>query len=167
VATVIIAVGCVGGRMVNKMVGGIESEFIAINTDRRELDACRAGPKLLIGEARFRGCGGSKPHVIMEESGAALEAIKRVCFGRDSVIIVAGLGGGTGTGVAPLVARIAQRQGCKTVAVVTKPLPWESLDVLAYTSYPSVVQAVKALYSWRLGMMPSSSRREASRCPSR
>jgi cell division protein FtsZ len=96
---VIIAVGCAGGRMVNKMVGRIEPEFIAINTDRRELDACRAGTKLLIGEARFQGRGGAKPHVIMEESGAAVEAIKRVCFGRESVIIVAGVGGGTGTGV--------------------------------------------------------------------
>ena len=45
---------------------------------------------------------------------------------------MAGLGGGTGTGIAPLVARIAQRQGCKTAAVVTKPLPWEGLDALAY-----------------------------------
>jgi cell division GTPase FtsZ len=88
--------------------------------------------KLLIGEVRFQGRGGAKPHVIMEESGAAVEAIKRVCFGRESVIIVAGLGGLTGTGVAPLVARIAQRQGCKTAAVVTKPLPWEGLDVFAY-----------------------------------
>jgi cell division protein FtsZ len=50
----------------------------------------------------------------------------------DAVIIVAGLGGGTGTEVAPLVARIAQRQGCKTAAVVTKPLPWEGLDHLAH-----------------------------------
>jgi cell division protein FtsZ len=50
----------------------------------------------------------------------------------DAVIIVAGMGGGTGTGVAPLVARIAQRQGCKTAAVVTKPLPWEGMDHLAH-----------------------------------
>jgi len=102
------------------MVGGIEAEFIAINTDLRGLDACRAGTKLRIGEARFQGRGGAEPHVIMEESGAAVEAIKRVCVGRDSVTIVAGLGGDTGTGVAPLVASIARRQGCKTAAVVTK-----------------------------------------------
>ena len=68
----------------------------------------------------------------MEESAAAVEAIRQTCAGRASVIIVAGLGGGTGTGIAPVVARIAQRQGCKTAAVVTKPMPWEGLDALAY-----------------------------------
>jgi cell division protein FtsZ len=66
----------------------------------------------------------------MEESAVLFEAIQQACW--ESVIIVAGLGKGTGTGVAPLVARIAQRQGCKTAAVVTKPLPWEGLDALAY-----------------------------------
>jgi cell division protein FtsZ len=129
---VIIAVGCAGGRMVNHMAGRIEAEYLAINTDRRELDACLVGRKILIGEQRFQGRGGSQPHIIMEESTAAVEAIRQACMGRASVIIVAGLGGGTGTGIAPLVARIAQRQGCKTAAVVTKPLPWEGLQALAY-----------------------------------
>jgi cell division protein FtsZ len=128
--TVIIAVGCAGGRMVNHMADRSAAEVMAINTDRRELDACRAGTKLPIGEARFQGRGGAKPHVIMEESAALVEAIRQAC--RESVMIVAGLGTGTGTGVAPLVARIAQRQSRKTAAVVTKPLPWEGLDALAY-----------------------------------
>jgi cell division protein FtsZ len=112
--------------------GRIKAEYLAINTDRRELDACRVGRKILIGEQRFQGRGGSQPHVIMEESAAAVEAIRQACVGRESVIIVAGLGGGTGTGVAPVVARIAQQQGCKTAAVVTKPMPWEGLDHLAH-----------------------------------
>ena len=128
--TTVIAVGCAGGRMVNHMAGRIKAEYLAINTDRRELDACWASRKILIGEQRFQGRGGAKPYVIMEESAAAVEVIRQVC--RESVVIVAGLGGGTGTGIAPLVARIAQRQGCKTAAVVTKPLPWEGLDALAY-----------------------------------
>jgi cell division protein FtsZ len=119
--TTIIAVGCAGGRMVNHMAGRIEAEYLAINTDRGELDACWAGTKLLIGKARFQGRGGAKPHIILEESATLVEAIRAAC--RESVIIVAGLGKGTGTGVVPLVARIAQRQGCKTAAVVTKPLP--------------------------------------------
>jgi cell division protein FtsZ len=121
--TVIIAVGCAGGRMVNHMADRSAAEVMAINTDRRELDACRAGTKLPIGEARFQGRGGAKPHVIMEESAALVKAIRQAC--RESVT-------GTGTGVAPLVARIAQRQSRKTAAVVTKPLPWEGLDALAY-----------------------------------
>jgi cell division protein FtsZ len=129
----IMAVGCAGGRMVNHMVGRIKAAYLAINTDRRELDACRVGRKILIGEQRFQGRGGSQPHVIMEESTAAVEAIRQACAGQESVTIVAGLGGGTGgTGIAPLVARIAQHQGCKTAAVVTKPMPWEGLDHLAY-----------------------------------
>lgn len=132
--TVIIAVGCAGGRMVNKIIsaGRIEAEYLAINTDRRVLEACLAGRKILIGEQRFQGRGGAQPHVIMEESAAAVEAIRQTCAGRVSVIIVAGLGGGTGTGIAPVVARIAQRQGCKTAAVVTKPMPWEGRDALVY-----------------------------------
>ena len=131
--TVIIAVGCAGGRMVNKIIsaGRIEAEYLAINTDRRVLEACLAGRKILIGEQRFQGRGGAQPHVIMEESAAAVEAIRQTCAGQVSVIIVAGLGGGTGTGMR-VVARIAQRQGCKTAAVVTKPMPWEGRDALVY-----------------------------------
>jgi cell division protein FtsZ len=120
--------------MVNRIIerGRIKAEYLALNTDRRELDACRVGRKILIGEQRFQGRGGAKPDVIMEESAAAVEVIRQACTGRESVIIVAGLGGGTGTAIAPPVARIAQQQGCKTAAVVTKPLPWEGLDHLAY-----------------------------------
>lgn len=130
--TAIIAVGCAGGWMVNKMIGRIPAEFIAVNTDRRELDACRAGTKLLTGEARFQGRGGAQPHVIIEESAAIVEAIRLACADREAVIIVAGLGRGTGRGIAPLIARIAQRQGCKVAVVVTRPAPWEGLPGLAY-----------------------------------
>jgi cell division protein FtsZ len=132
--TVIIAVGCAGGRMVNKIISAsqLEAEYLAVNTDRCVLEPCLAGRKILIGEQRFQGRGGAQLHVIMEESAAAVEAIRQACAGRASVIIVAGLGGGTGTGIAPVVARIAQRQGCKTAAVVTKPMPWEGRDALVY-----------------------------------
>ena len=104
--TAIIAVGCAGGRMVSQIIerGRIKAEYPAINTDRRMLEACLVDRKILIGEPRFQGRGGAKPHVIMEESAAAVEAIRQSCAGRESVIIVAGLGGGTGTGVA--------RRGC-------------------------------------------------------
>jgi cell division protein FtsZ len=68
----------------------------------------------------------------MEESAAAVEAIRQTCAGRVSVIIVAGLGGSTGTGMAPVVARIAQRQGCKNGGGCAKPMPWEGRDALVY-----------------------------------
>jgi Tubulin/FtsZ family, GTPase domain len=132
--TVIIAVGCAGGRMVNKIIsaGRIEAEYLAINTDRRVLEACLAGRKILIGEQRSQGRGGAQPHVIMEESASAVEAIRQACAGRASVIIVAGLGGGTGTGIAPVVARVAQRQGCKT-AFASPPL----IVIFSRMSYPA------------------------------
>ena len=110
--------------MLSYMRGRIEAEFVAINTDEFVLDSCQADVKLLIRKPSWQ------PHVIMAAAGEVVEAIAGLC--RESVVIVAGLGKGTGTGVAPLVARIAQRQGCKTAAVVTKPLPWEGLDALAY-----------------------------------
>jgi cell division GTPase FtsZ len=116
VDAVIIAVGCAGGRMVNHMVGRLKAEYLAINTDKRVLEACKAERKILIGEQRFQGRGGAKPYVIMEESAAAVEAIRDAC--RESVIIVADLGGGTGTGIVLLVARIAQRRGVSEAGVL-------------------------------------------------
>jgi cell division protein FtsZ len=128
----IIGVGCAGGRMVNRMVeaGRIEGEFIAINTDLRELEACKAGTKMLIGERSPIRLGGKPPYVVMEAAGDAVQGIAHLCAGKDTVTIVAALGGGAGTGVAPIVARIAKKQGCRVVAVVTKP--FEDRDSLAY-----------------------------------
>jgi cell division protein FtsZ len=128
----IIGVGCAGGRMVNRMVdaGRIEGEFIAINTDRRELEACKASTKMLIGERSPIRLGGRPPYVVMEAAGDAVQGIAHLCAGKDAVTIVAALGGGAGTGVAPIVARIAKKQGCRVVAVVTKP--FEDRDSLAY-----------------------------------
>jgi cell division protein FtsZ len=120
----VFGVGCAGNRILSYMRGRIEAEFVAINTDKYVLDGCQADVKLLIRKP------GQQPHVIMEAAGEVAETIAGLC--RESVIIVAGLGKGTGTGVAPLVARIAQRQRCKTAAVVTKPLPWEGVHALVY-----------------------------------
>jgi cell division GTPase FtsZ len=76
---------------VNKIIsaGRIEAEYLAINTDRRVLEACLAGRKILIGEQRFQGRGGAQPHVIMEESAAAVEAIRQTCAGRVRVSLCA------------------------------------------------------------------------------
>ena len=128
----IIGVGCAGGRMVNRIVdaGRIEGEFIAINTDRRELEACKAGTKMLIGERSPMRLGGRPPYIVMEAAGDAVQSIAHLCAGKDAVTIVAALGGGAGTGVTPIVARIAKKQGCRVVVVVTKP--FEDRDSLAY-----------------------------------
>ena len=130
--TAVIGVGCAGGRVVNELVkaGRIEGEFIAINTDRRELEACKAGTKMLIGERSPMRLGRKPPYVVMEAAGDAVQGIAHLCAGKDAVTIVAALGGGAGTGVAPIVARIAKKQGCRVVAVVTKP--FEDRDGLAY-----------------------------------
>jgi cell division protein FtsZ len=120
----IFGVGCAGNRILSG------TDFIAINTDKGVLDACRAGEKLLIGEKRFRGRGGAEPHIIMEAAAEVVPGIAELCTG--PVIIVAGLGKGTGTGIAPLVARIAQKKGCPVKAIVTTPHPREGLECLAY-----------------------------------
>jgi len=125
----IIGVGCSGGRMVNWMVhsGRIDSEFAAINTDRQELETCKVSVKLLIGERQTGGMGGMPPEFVEKAAEEAGRFIAGICAGKESVIIVAGLGAGTGTGAAPVVARIAKEQGCRTIAVVTRPFRFEGL----------------------------------------
>lgn len=106
---------------------GIKSvEFIAVNTDRQALNMSKAGRKIQIGEKLTRGLGaGANPEVgkcSAEESKAELaEALK----GADMVFVTAGMGGGTGTGAAPIVAEVSKEMGVLTVAVVTKPFPFE------------------------------------------
>ncbi len=113
---------------VNRMVeAGIKSvEFIAVNTDRQALNMSKASRKIQIGEKLTRGLGaGANPEVgkcSAEESKAELaEALK----GADMVFVTAGMGGGTGTGAAPIVAEVSKEMGVLTVAVVTKPFPFE------------------------------------------
>jgi len=118
--------------------GCLAADSLAIDTDQHMLDACLAGTKLLIGETRFHGRGGASPHATLNASAAAVEMIRRACQG--VVIIVAGLGKGAGTGMAPLVTGIARRQGCRRAAVVTLPLPWEGREAFVYAR-----MALKAL----------------------
>ena len=96
--------------------------FAAINTDWRELETCAADRKLPIGE--FGHGAGAHPMIGAQAAAEAAEAIATLCTA--PVLLVAGLGAGTGTGAAPVVARIARAQGCEVTAVVTWPLPFES-----------------------------------------
>jgi cell division protein FtsZ len=114
---VIIAIGCAAGRIVSKL--GLP--FAAINTDWRELETCASGRKLPIGQYGYGA--GANPVIGAQAAEDAAETIATLCT--EPVLLVAGLGGGTGTGAAPVVARIAKEQGCDVTTVVTWPFPFE------------------------------------------
>jgi cell division protein FtsZ len=124
----VIGVGGAGGNAVNRMVtaGLTGVDFISVNTDAMALDNNRAAARLQIGEKITKGLGaGANPEVgrlAMEEDR---EKIASVLEGADMVFITAGMGGGTGTGGAPVVAEIAQEMGILTVAIVTRPFLFE------------------------------------------
>jgi len=124
----VVGVGGAGCNAINRMVeAGLRGvEFVAINTDRQALDACDADVAIPVGVevTRGRGTGGDldKGELSLKESE---EHIRRVLRGSDLVFIAAGEGGGTGTGGAPVVAKIARELGALTVAVVTRPFAFE------------------------------------------
>lgn len=128
--TKIKVVGCggCGGNAVNTMidtgVGGVE--FIALNTDLQALTKCEAENKIQIGQKLASGLGaGGKPEIGEEAAKEQQEQIKEALKDADMVFITAGMGGGTGTGSAPVVAKIAKELGALTVAVVTTPFKFE------------------------------------------
>ena len=122
-------VGCGGGgnavdRMVKAGLRGVE--FIAINTDMQALQRSSASTKIQIGEKVTKGLGaGAVPEVGRRSAEESREEIAAALKGADLVFITAGMGGGTGTGCAPIVAEIAREQGALTIAVVTKPFSFE------------------------------------------
>ncbi len=123
-------VGCGGGgnNAVNRMVeAGLRGvEFIAVNTDRQALSLSKATTKIQIGEKLTKGLGaGSVPDIGRRAAEESREEIAEAIKGADLVFITAGMGGGTGTGSAPIVAEIAKENNCLTVAVVTKPFTFE------------------------------------------
>lgn len=116
--------GAVVNRMVNSKIGGVE--FIAINTDAQALHHSRANSKLHIGKGTTKGLGaGMDPELGQKSAEENQEEIKETLRGSDMVFITCGLGGGTGTGAAPVVADISKELGALTVAVVTKPFSFE------------------------------------------
>ena len=124
----VIGVGGGGNNVVNRMVkSGMQGvEFIAVNTDRQCLNESHATQKLAIGEKLTGGKGaGANPEVGRESARESREAIAALLEGTDMVFVTAGMGGGTGTGAAPVVAEIAKERGILTVGVVTKPFAFE------------------------------------------
>ena len=124
----VIGVGGAGCNAVNRM---IESNlqgvtFIAVNTDKQALNNNRAETKIQIGEKLTKGLGaGGNPEVGQKSAEESMEALEKLIAGSDMVFITAGMGGGTGTGAAPVIAKIAKTAGALTVGVVTKPFTFE------------------------------------------
>jgi cell division protein FtsZ len=124
----VIGVGGGGGNAINSMVAaGLKNvEFIAANTDQQALASSKATTVLPIGEALTRGLGaGARPEVGRHAALESREQIAEALEGADMVFITAGMGGGTGTGAAPIIAEVAREMGVLTVAVVTRPFTFE------------------------------------------
>lgn len=124
----VIGVGGGGGNAINRMIGsGLDGvEFISINTDSQALNASQADKKLQIGEKLTKGLGaGGNPMVGQKAAEESRNDIANALEGADMVFITAGMGGGTGTGGAPVVAEVAREIGALTVGVVTRPFAFE------------------------------------------
>ena len=126
---IVIGVGGAGNNAVNRMIdeqiGGVE--FIGINTDKQALNFCKATNALQIGEKLTKGLGaGAKPEIGEKAAEENLDDIKDAIKGADMVFVTCGMGGGTGTGAAPVVAKVAKDMGILTVGVVTKPFKFEA-----------------------------------------
>ena len=124
----VIGVGGGGNNAVNRMISkNIQGvEFVTVNTDRQALGRSNASTQLVIGEKITKGFGaGAKPEIGARAAEESVEDIKAILSGADMVFITAGMGGGTGTGAAPVVARIAHEMDILTVGIVTKPFQFE------------------------------------------
>lgn len=124
----VIGVGGGGGNAVDRMVTmGVQGvEFISVNTDKQALYRSKATQKIQIGEKITHGKGaGSKPEMGQKAADESREALAAALRGSDMVFITAGMGGGTGTGAAPIVAEVARDMGVLTIGIVTKPFAFE------------------------------------------
>ena len=126
---IVIGVGGAGNNAVNRMVeeaiGGVE--FVGVNTDKQALTLCKAPTVLQIGEKITKGLGaGAQPEVGQKAAEESIEEVKKLIDGADMVFVSCGMGGGTGTGAAPVIASAAKEMGILTVGVVTKPFRFEA-----------------------------------------
>jgi cell division protein FtsZ len=124
----VIGVGGAGNNAVNRMIdAGLQGvEFVAVNTDKQTLQVSRADTTIVIGEKLTKGFGaGANPEVGQRAAEESRPEIEAVLKDTDLIFITAGMGGGTGTGAAPIVAQIAREMGILTIAVVTKPFDFE------------------------------------------
>lgn len=124
----VIGVGGGGSNAVNRMISEDipRVDFIAINTDQQALMASQARQRVVIGERTTRGLGsGGKPEVGTKAAEESVEELHELLHGSDMVFVTACMGGGTGTGASPLVAKVAREEGALTIGVVTKPFSFE------------------------------------------
>ena len=124
----VIGVGGGGGNAVNRMIDNDVKgvEFVAVNTDAQDLKDSKADIRIQIGARLTRGLGaGADPEIGRNAAIESEEDLRKNLIGTNLVFITAGMGGGTGTGAAPVIARIAKEVGCLTVAIVTKPFAFE------------------------------------------
>ena len=126
---IVLGVGGAGNNAVNRMIdeniGGVE--FIGVNTDKQALQLCKAPTLIQIGEKLTKGLGaGAQPEIGEKAAEESAEELSAAVKGADMVFVTCGMGGGTGTGAAPIVAKIAKEQGILTVGVVTKPFKFEA-----------------------------------------
>ena len=122
---IVVGVGGAGNnavdRMIEENIAGVE--FIGVNTDKQALKSCKAPTILQIGEKLTKGLGaGAKPEIGEKAAEESSEEITQVIKGADMVFVTCGMGGGTGTGAAPVVAKLAKEMGILTIGVVTSPL---------------------------------------------
>ena len=125
---VVVGVGGAGNNAVNRMVDEdiVGVEFVGVNTDRQALQFCKAPTAIQIGEKLTKGLGaGAKPEVGEKAAEENLDDLKEAIKGADMVFVTCGMGGGTGTGAAPIIAGLAKEMGILTVGVVTKPFSFE------------------------------------------
>ncbi len=140
---IVVGVGGAGNNAVNRMIdeniAGVE--FIGINTDKQALQFCKAPTAMQIGEKLTKGLGaGARPDVGEKAAEESAEELAQALRGADMVFVTCGMGGGTGTGAAPVIAKIAKDMGILTVGVVTKPFKFE-----AKTRMTNAVQGIERL----------------------
>ena len=134
----VIGVGGAGNNVINRMIdAGVEGvDFVVVNTDKQDLNNSRCKNKVQIGEKLTGGMGaGSKPDIGKKSAEESRAAIAKILEGTDMVFITAGMGGGTGTGAAPIVADLAHEAGILTVGVVTKPFKFEGANRMRQAEY--------------------------------
>ena len=133
---IVIGVGGAGNNAVNRMIDENISnvEFYVANTDKQALSTSRARNRLILGESITNGLGaGGEPSVGKEAAEASEEDIKQIVDKANMVFIAAGMGGGTGTGAAPVIARIAKEAGALVIAIVTRPFTFEGKKRIAHS----------------------------------
>lgn len=124
----VVGVGGGGSNAINRMIdeGIVGVDFVAVNTDKQALMRSRASQRLVIGERSTRGLGaGGNPEVGQRAAEESLDELHEVLRGSDMVFVTAGMGGGTGTGALPIVAKAAREAGALTIGVVTRPFTFE------------------------------------------